>query len=82
MTLSGEFETLASFSQSYSERWADGRTFRADDQARSRLSPEVKRKFQAAAFASRKSVSEFVLDHALIRAKETLADRRRLDLDC
>ncbi len=46
-----------------------------------RLSPEAKRKLQAAALASRRSVSEFVLDSALVRAEETLADRTRFGLD-
>lgn len=46
-----------------------------------RLTPEAKEKLQAAASASRRSVSEFVLDSALIRADETLADRTRFGLD-
>jgi uncharacterized protein (DUF1778 family) len=46
-----------------------------------RLSPEAKQKLQAAALASRRSVSEFVLDSALVRAEETLADRTRFGLD-
>ncbi len=46
-----------------------------------RLSPEAKRKLQAAALASRRSVSEFVLDSALVRAEETLAGRTRFGLD-
>ncbi len=46
-----------------------------------RLTPEAKRKLQAAATASRRSVSEFVLESALVRAEETLADRTRFALD-
>ena len=58
----------------------------ADQSARTtkldlRLSPEAKQKLQAAALASRRSVSEFVLDSALVRAEETLADRTRFGLD-
>ena len=36
---------------------------------------------QAAALASRRSVSEFVLESALARADEALADRRTFGLD-
>jgi uncharacterized protein (DUF1778 family) len=46
-----------------------------------RLTPEDKRTLQAAATASRRSVSEFVLESALVRAEETLADRTRFTLD-
>jgi uncharacterized protein (DUF1778 family) len=46
-----------------------------------RLSPEAKEKLQAAANASQRSVSEFVLESALVRAEETLADRTRFGLD-
>jgi uncharacterized protein (DUF1778 family) len=46
-----------------------------------RLTPEAKRTLQAAASASRRSVSEFVLESALVRAEETLADRTRFGLD-
>lgn len=46
-----------------------------------RLSPEAKRKIQAAAGVARRSVSEFVLESALARAEETLADRSRFGLD-
>jgi uncharacterized protein (DUF1778 family) len=46
-----------------------------------RLSPEAKRMLSAAARASRRSVSEFVLESALARAEETLPDRRRFGLD-
>ena len=45
-----------------------------------RLTPEDKRTLQAAAAASRRSVSEFVLESALVRAEETLADRTRFVL--
>jgi uncharacterized protein (DUF1778 family) len=46
-----------------------------------RLTPESKRKLQAAAVATRRSISEFVLESALVRAEETLADRTRFGLD-
>jgi uncharacterized protein (DUF1778 family) len=46
-----------------------------------RLSPEAKQTLQAAATAARRSVSDFVLESALIRAEETLADRTRFGLD-
>jgi uncharacterized protein (DUF1778 family) len=46
-----------------------------------RLSPEAKEKLQAAAKASRRSVSEFVLESALVRAEEMLADRTHFGLD-
>jgi uncharacterized protein (DUF1778 family) len=67
-------------------RFEDGGVIMAERSARTtkldlRLSPEAKRKLQAAALASRRSVSEFVLDSALVRAEETLADRTRFGLD-
>ena len=46
-----------------------------------RLSLEAEEKLQAAALASRRSIGEFILDSALIRAEETLADRTRFGLD-
>ena len=46
-----------------------------------RLTPEAKVKLQAAASASRRSVSEFVLETALVRADETLSDRTRFGLN-
>jgi uncharacterized protein (DUF1778 family) len=46
-----------------------------------RLSPEAKQTLQAAATAARRSVTDFVLESALIRAEETLADRTRFGLD-
>ncbi len=46
-----------------------------------RLTAADKRALQAAAAAARRSVSEFVLDSALARAEETLADRNRFGLD-
>lgn len=46
-----------------------------------RLTPEAKHALQAAALASRRSVSEFVLESALARADEALADRRTFGLD-
>ncbi len=46
-----------------------------------RLSPEAKQTLQAAALAARRSVSEFVLESALVRAEETLTERLRFGLD-
>jgi uncharacterized protein (DUF1778 family) len=46
-----------------------------------RLTAEAKRTLQLAAEADRKSVSEFVLESALLRAEERLADRRHFHLD-
>ena len=46
-----------------------------------RLTPDAKRRLQAAAAAAHRSVSEFVLESALARAEETLADRRHFGLD-
>jgi uncharacterized protein (DUF1778 family) len=45
-----------------------------------RLTPDAKVTLTAAAAAARRSVSEFVLESALVRAEETLADRRRFVL--
>ena len=46
-----------------------------------RLTPEAKRVLNAAAQASRRSVSEFVLESALDRAQEALPDRQHFGLD-
>jgi uncharacterized protein (DUF1778 family) len=46
-----------------------------------RLTPEAKRKLQTAAESAGRTVSEFVLESALVRADETLADRTRFGLD-
>ena len=46
-----------------------------------RLTPKAKRVLQSAATATKRSVSEFVLESALARAEETLPDRRRFGLD-
>jgi uncharacterized protein (DUF1778 family) len=46
-----------------------------------RLSKSAKQTLQAAATASRKSVSEFVLEAALSEAEERLADRTVFTLD-
>ncbi len=46
-----------------------------------RLSPEAKQKLQSAAESAGRTVSEFVLESALVRADETLADRTRFGLD-
>jgi uncharacterized protein (DUF1778 family) len=45
-----------------------------------RLTPSAKRALQVAARASRRSVSEFVLESALARADETLPDRQHFGL--
>jgi uncharacterized protein (DUF1778 family) len=45
-----------------------------------RLTPSAKRTLQDAALATRRSVSEFVLESALARAGETLPDRVRFGL--
>jgi len=45
-----------------------------------RLTPEAKRTLHFAATAAGCSVSEFVLESALARAEETLADRRHFGL--
>lgn len=46
-----------------------------------RLTPDAKTALQTAAAASNRSVSEFVLESALARADEALADRRTFGLD-
>jgi len=46
-----------------------------------RLTRQAKETLQAAAAASSRSVSEFVLESALARAGEALADRRTFGLD-
>ena len=46
-----------------------------------RLSKQAKQMLRSAAAATQRSVSEFVLESALARAEETLADRRSFQLD-
>jgi uncharacterized protein (DUF1778 family) len=46
-----------------------------------RVSPSVKSKLQAAASYTNRSMSDFVLDSALSRADELLADRRVFSLN-
>ena len=46
-----------------------------------RLTDDAKRTIQAAAAAAHRSVSEFVLESALTRAGEALADRRFFSLN-
>jgi uncharacterized protein (DUF1778 family) len=46
-----------------------------------RLTRHAKRALQAAAAVAHRSVSEFVLESALARADEALADRRAFGLD-
>ena len=46
-----------------------------------RVSPAAKAKLQAAASAVHRSMSDFVMESALSRAEEALADRRIFGLD-
>jgi uncharacterized protein (DUF1778 family) len=46
-----------------------------------RLSPEAKQMLNAAARATHRSVSQFVLESALSRAENALIERRRFDLN-
>ena len=46
-----------------------------------RLTPAAKQALQSAALAAHRSVSEFVLESALARADEALAERRHFGLD-
>jgi uncharacterized protein (DUF1778 family) len=46
-----------------------------------RLTPAAKYTLYAAAAAAHRSVSDFVLESALARAEETLAERRHFGLD-
>jgi uncharacterized protein (DUF1778 family) len=46
-----------------------------------RVSPAAKAKLQAAASAAHRSMSDFVMECALTRAEETLAERRVFGLD-
>ncbi len=46
-----------------------------------RVSPTAKAKLQAAASAAHRSMSDFVMESALARAEETLADRRVFGLN-
>ena len=46
-----------------------------------RLTPLAKQKLKSAAAAANRSVSDFVLESALARADETLADRQHFGLD-
>src|ERR1035441_3036324 len=46
-----------------------------------RVSPSAKAKLQAAASATHRSMSDFVMESALSRAEETLAERRVFGLD-
>jgi len=46
-----------------------------------RLSRKAKQVLRSAATAAHRSVSEFVLESALLRAEETLAERRSFSLD-
>ena len=46
-----------------------------------RLTPAAKLLLREAALVAQRSISEFVLESALARAEETLADRHRFGLD-
>lgn len=46
-----------------------------------RLTPSAKQKLYSAAAVAHRSVSDFVLESALARADETLADRQHFGLD-
>lgn len=46
-----------------------------------RLTPAAKQTLRAASEAARRSISDFVLESALARAEETLAERKRFGLD-
>lgn len=46
-----------------------------------RVSPSAKAKLQAAAAVSRRSMSDFVVESALSKAEETLAERQIFGLD-
>lgn len=46
-----------------------------------RLTPAAKQTLRAAAAAAERTLSEFVLESAMSRAAETLADRQRFGLD-
>jgi uncharacterized protein (DUF1778 family) len=46
-----------------------------------RLTPSAKQKIYSAAAAAKRTVSDFVIESALARADETLADRRHFGLD-
>jgi uncharacterized protein (DUF1778 family) len=46
-----------------------------------RMTPTAKRTLQRAAAASNKTLSEFLLDTGLAAAFDSLADRRRFELD-
>jgi len=60
---------------------ATGRSETRDQKLDLRLTPSAKRVLQVAARATRKSMSEFVLESALARAGETLPDRQRFGLN-
>jgi uncharacterized protein (DUF1778 family) len=68
-------ETL--FAQEYDMAHLETRTAKVE----MRLTKSAKQLLQAAASASHRSVSEFVLESALARAEETLPDRKRFGLD-
>jgi uncharacterized protein (DUF1778 family) len=52
-----------------------------NEELRLRLTRDEKRALQAAAVVGHRSVSEFVLESALARADETLAERRTFSLE-
>jgi uncharacterized protein (DUF1778 family) len=75
LTLSGRHDSLEAEGAAMSSRTT--RSEKLD----LRLTVDAKRALQAAAAASNRSVSEFVLESALARADEALADRRSFGLN-
>src|ERR1700674_722392 len=75
LTLSGKLSFFLTIGASMSSRAT--RSEKLD----LRLTPDAKVALQTAAAASNRSVSEFVLESALARADEALADRRRFGLN-
>lgn len=73
MTLSGKCDNLVPME----EHMSLARATKLD----LRLSPEAKHTLHAAAAATHRSVSQFVLESALARAEETLLARQRFELD-
>jgi uncharacterized protein (DUF1778 family) len=63
------------------ERMAGAIVERRTEKLDFRISKSAKAKLQAAASVSRRAVSDFVLESALSKAEETLADRRTFGLN-
>jgi uncharacterized protein (DUF1778 family) len=79
MTLSGKRAILAALGREQVGRMTarSTRTQKLD----LRLTPAAKQTLRAASEAARRSISDFVLESALARAEETLAERKRFGLD-